>query len=411
VLNLDIIRNAQQFLRRENISGWLVYDYLTSNPVFRKIIIASGHVTRPCFIFIPATGTPSLLAHHVDAGKYTSPSPETDSLLQYRLLVYSSRASLIELLKETLSTAPIVAMEYSRFNQLPRVSRVDAGTIELIQDIGSKVVSSQDLLQYATQRWTPVQLESHVETAQKLGNIVNEAFKFIETRLQKINDIGIKSNPPTEFEIAEFIRMRFKEEGLESPDGPIVSVNSHCSDPHYEPSYENSSKIENGDWILIDLWARKSAPPENVYADITWTAYVGDKVPDDKQKVFDIVLSARDIALQYLKDSHMAGKTIQGCQVDEVARNYIASEGYGDYFTHRLGHSIGETVHGEAVNLDNFETHDSRNIISGIGFSIEPGIYLSEFGVRSEIDAYMSEDGPYATSPVQSEIVLIKPSL
>ncbi|MEC9309861.1 MAG: M24 family metallopeptidase [Chloroflexota bacterium] len=411
MLNLDIIRNAQQFLRRENISGWLVYDYLTTNPVFGKIIIASGHVTRPRFIFIPATGTPSLLAHHVDAGKYASPSSESDSLLQYRLLVYSSRTSLVELLKETLSTAPIVAMEYSRFNQLPRVSRVDAGTIELIQDMGSKVVSSQDLLQYATQRWTTAQLESHLATAQKLGNIVNEAFKFIETRLQKISNIGIKWNPPTEFEIAEFIRMRFKEEGLESPDGPIVSVNSHCSDPHYEPSSVNSSEIENGDWILIDLWARKSGSPDNVYADITWTAYVGDKVPDDKQKVFDIVISARDIALQYLKDCHREGKQIQGFQVDEVARNYIAIEGYGNYFTHRLGHSISETVHGEAVNLDNFETHDSRLIIPGIGFSIEPGIYLPDFGVRSEIDAYMSEDGPYATSPVQSEIVLIKPSL
>ena len=411
MLNLDIARNAQQFLRQENISGWLVYDYLATNPVFRKIVIASGHVTRPCFIFIPKTGNPILLAHHVDAGKYTSPSAGSDSALQCRLLVYSSRTSLVELLKETLSTAPIVAMEYSRFNQLPRVSRVDAGTIELIQDIGSKVVSSQDLLQYATQRWTTVQLESHVETAQKLGDIVKEAFKFIETRLQQINNIGIKSIPPTEFETAEFIRMRFKEEGLESLDGPIVSVNSHCSDPHYEPSGENSSKIANGDWILIDLWARKSDSPDNVYADITWTAYVGDKVPDDKKKVFDIVISARDIALQYMKDSHMSGKPIQGCQVDEVARNYITNEGYGDYFTHRLGHSISETVHGEAVNLDNFETHDSRHIIPGIGFSIEPGIYLPEFGVRSEIDAYMSENGPYATSPVQSEIVLIKPSI
>jgi Xaa-Pro aminopeptidase len=411
VLNLDIARNAQQFLRQENISGWLVYDYLATNPVFRKIVIASGHVTRPCFIFIPKTGNPILLAHHVDAGKYTSPSAGSDSALQCRLLVYSSRTSLVELLKETLSTAPIVAMEYSRFNQLPRVSRVDAGTIELIQDIGSKVVSSQDLLQYATQRWTTVQLESHVETAQKLGDIVKEAFKFIETRLQQINNIGIKSIPPTEFETAEFIRMRFKEEGLESLDGPIVSVNSHCSDPHYEPSGENSSKIANGDWILIDLWARNSNSPDNVYADITWTAYVGDKVPDDKKKVFDIVISARDIALQYMKDSHMSGKPIQGCQVDEVARNYITNEGYGDYFTHRLGHSISETVHGEAVNLDSFETHDSRHIIPGIGFSIEPGIYLPEFGVRSEIDAYMSENGPYATSPVQSEIVLIKPSI
>ena len=407
MLNSDIVRNAQQFLRKENISGWLVYNYLENNPVFRKIISPIGHVTRPCFIFIPKIGTPILFTHHVDAGKYPL---DSGSLPQYRLLVYSSRSSLVQLLKTTLSKEPIVAMEYSPLNQLPRVSRVDAGTIELIQDIGSKVVSSQDLLQYATQRWTSLQLKSHIETAQKLGDIVKEAFQFIETRLHKTDYSGIISSPPNEFETAEFIRRRFREEGLDSPDGPIVSVNSHCSDPHYEPSFETSSKIKNGDWILIDLWARKSDVPNDVYADITWTAYVGNKVPDCKQKVFDIVISARDKALQYLKSSYMSGNPVQGCQVDDVARNHIAKEGYSEYFTHRLGHSINDNVHGEAVNLDNFETHDSRYIIPGIGFSIEPGIYLPEFGVRSEIDVYMSEEGPYATSPVQTEIILIKPT-
>ena len=300
-------------------------------------------------------------------------------------------------------------MEYSPLNQLPRVSRVDAGTIELIQTLGIAVTSSENLMQYATQRWSQEQLQGHIKTAHKLGEIVNEAFDFIEERLSTSDANSGKPGSVNEFDIAEYIRIRFKEESLESPDGPIVSVNAHCSDPHYEPSLESSSPIKMGDWILIDLWARNSEVPDSIYADITWTAYVGDKVPEAQQKVFDIVISARDSALQYLKDSFLAGQQIQGWQVDTVARDYISGYGYADHFTHRLGHSINNTVHGEAVNLDNFETHDTRHIIPGIGFSIEPGIYLPEFGVRSEIDAYMSAQGPYATSPIQTEIVLIQP--
>ena len=193
---------------------------------------------------------------------------------------------------------------------------------------------------------------------------------------------------------------------MTTADGPIVSANAHCSDPHYEPAAEGSSVIGAGDWVLIDLWAREDAP-DGVYADITWTAYVGDEPPERNREIFDIVVGARDAALGFLQDAHGAGEAVQGWQVDDVARRYIAERGYGDYFTHRLGHSIYHTVHGEGVNLDNFETHDTRRVIPGVGFSIEPGIYLPEFGVRSEIDAYMSEDGPYASSPVQREIVLI----
>ena len=290
-----------------------------------------------------------------------------------------------------------VAMEYSPRNGLPRVSRVDAGTVELVESMGPEVVSSADLMQYATQRWSAEQLASHQRAGEALGRIVKEAFARIGQRLAE----GV-----TEFEIAEFIRRRFGEEGLTTADGPIVSVNAHCSDPHYEPAAEGSSVIAAGDWVLIDLWAREDTPG-SVYADITWTAYVGDDPPERYRQVFDIVLGARDAALGFLQDTHAAGEAVQGWQVDDVARRYIAERGYGDYFTHRLGHSIHHTVHGEGVNLDNFETHDTRRVIAGVGFSIEPGIYLPEFGVRSEIDAYMSEDGPYASSPVQREIALI----
>jgi len=184
-------------------------------------------------------------------------------------------------------------------------------------------------------------------------------------------------------------------------------VNANASDPHYEPSADRHSAIKQGDWLLIDLWA-KGLAVGSVYADITWVAYVGDSVPERQQEIFDIVIGARDAALHYLEDAYNQGTAVLGWQADQVAREYIGSRGYGEYFTHRLGHSIGFEVHSEAVNLDGFETHDTRRIIPGICFSIEPGIYLPEFGVRSEIDVFMSADGPYASSPVQHEVVLIK---
>ena len=383
------LQDAREYLRTEGIPGWLIYDYLGCNPALAQVATPSGHVTRPVFLLLPADGSPRLLTHHVDAGKFADVGVDT--------VVYSSRATLEAALRDALSGCARVAMEYSPMNGLPRVSRVDAGTVELVRSMGTEVVSSADLMQYATQRWSPEQLAGHQRAADTLGRIVNEAFARIGARL---------ADGVTEFEIAEFIRHRFREEGLTTADGPIVSTNAHCSDPHYEPAPEGSSVIAPGDWVLIDLWAREDTPG-SVYADITWTAYVGDDPPERYRQVFDIVLGARNAALAFLQDSHASGDAVQGWQVDDVARRYITEAGYGDYFTHRLGHSIYHTVHGEGVNLDNFETHDTRRVIPGVGFSIEPGIYLPEFGVRSEIDAYMSEDGPYASSPVQREIVLI----
>ena len=387
--NENMLRDAREFLQAESIPGWLIYDYLGCNPVLNQVATPSGHVTRPVFLYIPADGPARLLTHHVDAGKFASAGVET--------IVYSSRSSLETALQETLAPVHRVAMEYSPRNSLPRVSRVDAGTIELVRSMGPEVVSSADLMQYATQRWSPEQLAGHLRAANSLGRIVNEAFALIGQRIPE---------HPTEFEIAEFIRRRFSEEGLTTTDGPIVSTNAHCSDPHYEPAQSGSSVISPGDWVLIDLWAREDTPG-SVYADITWTAYVGATPPPRHADVFSIVLGARDAALSFLQERHSLGDSVQGWQVDDVARRYISDRGYGDYFTHRLGHSIYHTVHGEGVNLDNFETHDTRRIIPGVGFSIEPGIYLPEFGVRSEIDAYMSDDGPFASSPVQREIVLI----
>ena len=386
----NIYQAAQEFLTQEGIPAWLVYDYRQANPVFGLVISASGHVTRPCYFYIPANGEPSLLVHHVDAGKFA------DSGVP--VIVYSSRDSMLEALRGLLSGVSRIAMEYSPENTLPRVSRVDAGTVELVRSMGPEVVSSADLMQYATHQWTPEQLADHRATADNLGLIVNQAFAYAGDHLAE----GVN-----EFQVAEFIRNRFAEEGIASPDGPIVAVNANASDPHYEPSADNNSPIQQGDWLLIDLWA-KGTEPGSVFADITWVAYVGDAVPPRQQEIFDIVIGARDAALRYLEYAHNEGSPVMGWQADKVAREFIADRGYAEFFTHRLGHSIGFEVHSEAVNLDGFETHDTRRIIPGICFSIEPGIYLPEFGVRSEIDVFMSADGPFASSPVQHEVVLIQ---
>ncbi|MBM3943046.1 MAG: M24 family metallopeptidase [SAR202 cluster bacterium] len=385
----QVFQDAQQFLTQEGIPAWLIHNYRHSNPIFRQVVTPSGHVTRPCFLLVPASGAPQLLVHHVDAGKFLDCGLD--------LLVYPNREGMVEALKVLLSGVSKVAMEYSPLNALPRVSRVDAGTVELVRSLGVEVASSADVMQYATQRWSPEQLSGHKRAAEKLGLIVNQAFQRIGQTL---------AQGPTEYDVAQFIRRRFQEEGLTTTDGPIVATNAHSADPHYEPAAQGSSVIRSGDWVLIDLWARETAPG-SVYADITWVAYVGRQVPQENQDVFNIVIGARDAALKHLQEAHKKGVAVQGWQADAVAREYIAQRGYGSYFTHRLGHSISYEVHGEAVNLDGFETHDTRRIIPGIGFSIEPGIYLPEFGVRSEIDCYMSESGPYASSPVQRKIVLI----
>ena len=380
---------AQEFMAQDEIPGWLVYDYRESNPIFRQVIRPSGHVTRPCYFYLPAGGQPTLLTHHVDAGKFADSGVDC--------IVYSNRETLVSALRALISGAGRLAMEYSPMNELPRVSRVDAGTVELVRSMGVEVVTSSDLMQAATHRWTPEQYADHHNTALKLGRIVNEAFAHAGERMGQ----GV-----TEFDVAEFIRHRFAEEGIASPDGPIVAVNANASDPHYEPSTQQHSPILPGDWLLIDLWA-KGVAPGSVYADITWCAYAGDRVPERQQEIFDIVIGARDAAVEYLQDSHKKGDVVRGWQADRVARDYIESRGYGEWFTHRLGHSIGFEVHSEAVNLDGFETNDTRRIIPGVCFSVEPGIYLPEFGVRSEIDVFMSDNGPYPSSPVQREVVLL----
>ena len=385
-----VVQQAQEFMAGRDVDGWLLYDYRGVNPIFWDTVGPISNVTRPCWLWIPAGGDPRLLVSYVDGGRFIHLGLPTS--------LFVSRADMTARLGQLVGGGTTVAMEYSPEGRLPRISRVDAGTLEMVRGFGVDVVSSADLVQYATQRWSASQLESHRQAADRLGRIVLDAFAHIGDRLLA---------RPTEYDVAEFVRSRFVEDGLEVTDGPIVAANEHASDPHFEPPSEGSSPIDAGDWVLIDLWARLPGE-DTMFADITWTAFVGETVPARHQEVFDAVIGARDAALAALGEAFQRGNPVQGWQLDKVARDHIAAAGYGEYFNHRLGHSLGREVHSNAVNLDGWETHDTREVIPGIAVTFEPGIYLPEFGVRSEIDVFVAEDGPVVTTAVQDSVVLIR---
>ena len=419
----EVIGQAQEYMGEHDINGWLLYDYRGLNPIFADTVGSVGHVTRPVWLWIPASGEPSLLLSFVDQSRFDHLELDTTLFINRRDMIdklgeivgMSSGSAVMERvtgdeptgdhgdmiaeLRRELGTRRVrVAMEYTPECALPRVSNVDGGTLELVRSLGVEVVPSADLLQYATQRWNKEQLESHLFAAEKLSVIVQEAFRYIGDSL----DAGV-----TEYDVKKFIRNRFLEEGMIVTDGPAVAVNEHASDPHFDPTPENSVRIKRGDWVLIDLWTRLPGE-DDMFGDITWTAYVGDDVPARHREVFDIVIGSRDAALAEMEKAFDEGRILEGWQLDKVARDYINEAGYGDYFNHRLGHSLGREVHSNAVNLDSWETHDTRQLIPGIAVTIEPGIYIPEFGVRSEIDVFISEDGPLVTTQMQRDVVLIE---
>ena len=385
----QILQDAREHMLSAGIDGWLLYDYHNANPIFWDTVGHVPNVTRPCWLWVPTEGEAQLLVSYVDQGRFAHLGlPSTP---------FVSRDEMVSGLKALLPADGTIAMEYSPSSELPRISRVDAGTLELVRSVGVGVVSSADIVQYATQRWNDVQLASHVAAAEKLTAIVKRAFHHIRETLA--DDI-------TEYEVAEFIRRLYKAEGLETPDGPVVAVNQHSSDPHFDPTMAESAVIVEGDWVLIDLWARLHGS-DTMYADITWTGYVGKTVPQRQQSVFDTVIDARDTGLAEIVDAAAAGRELQGWQVDRAARDFVNRAGHGEQFSHRLGHSLGREVHSNAVNLDDWETHDTRLLIPGLAVTIEPGIYLADFGVRSEIDVFIGEDGPRVTTEVQTEVFLI----
>jgi len=379
---------AQEFLAASDVQAWLVYDYQGLNPTLADLTGLGGFLTRPVFLLVTPDATPVLLVSAVDAGQIPEGRSETH--------VYVGIEDAHRQLRTLLAPHPTVAMEYSPMRELPRASRVDAGTVELIRSFGVEVVSSAEVLQYATERWTEAGLASHRRAVTGVMDAAMAAFAHIGERLSA----GV-----TERDVYELILDRFAKDGLETEHGPVVAANGHGSDPHFDPA-GSPTRFVPGDWVLIDLWAREPGV-DGIYADITWVAYVGTDVPAEHQRVFDVVSGGRDAAAEFLRQRIDSGRNAQGWEVDQVARDHIARAGYGDRFVHRLGHSLGRRVHAGGVNLDNLETHDTRSFLPGLGFTIEPGVYLPSIGVRSEIDLHIGSDGLEITTPVQREVVLI----
>ncbi len=388
--NLQQIQNQ---LQTERLDGWLFFDHHVRDPIAYRVLGLDipGHVSRRWYYWIPAQGEPRKLVHRIEDW-LLDPLPGERS-------EYSSWQEQHAELAKVLNGAKRIAMQYSPNCMIPYVSLVDGGTVDLVRGLGVEVASSAALVQYFEARWTEEQLETHYEAGRRIDAILASAFLEIG-RLVKLE------GKVEEFTIAEFIRARFLEQKLVTTDGPIVAVNAHSGNPHYAPTEEQSSPIQAGDFVLIDLWA-KLDQPHSVYYDITWTASVGGPARSEIVNVFEIVSGARDRAAAFANQSIAASKAICGFEIDDVARNHIVAAGFGDRFVHRTGHSIGEEVHGNGANADNLETLDERPIIPRTCFSIEPGIYLNEFGIRSEIDCYVSATGAGPTGKVQSAIVTI----
>ena len=391
---MDIGR-IQQALRERKLGGWLFCDFHNRDHLAHRILglDSTRMTTRRWFYFVPAKGEPKKLVHSVEKGKLDS--------LPGSKLVYLPWEQLHSSLKKMLGPSKHIAMQYSPKNNIPHVSLVDAGTVELVKSMGHKVVSSADLVQLFEAVVDEEGYASHKRAAVLVDRIRAEAFEQIRKGIESNNGV-------TEYDITQFILRRFDENGLTTADAPIVGTNEHPADPHFESLPSNTRPFKRGDTVLIDLWA-KLKEPRSIYYDITWVGYIGDAPPAKYQEIFTIAKKARDAAIQFVKEKFAKGQLCYGWQVDDACRAVVKKAGYGKYFVHRTGHSIGEETHGNGVNIDNLETRDDRELMRGCCFSVEPGIYLEgEMAVRTEINMFIRHDGvPEVTGEMQQELVKI----
>jgi Xaa-Pro dipeptidase len=392
-MSLDL-QGMQSDLRAAKLDGWLFYDFRGRDPIAQRILkLPAAMRTRRWFYFVPAKGTPRKLVHKIES--------QSLAALPGKTSYYAAQDELRENLAKALGRAKNVAMQYSPKNAIPYVAMVDAGTIELVRSAGVKVVSSADLVQKYDACWSTAQLESHLAAGVAIDRIVREAFQQAAASVREKKTL-------TEYDLKEWILKEFDAAGLMTEEGPDIAVGAHASDPHYGPLPGQSSPIREGDLLLLDVWG-KTKTPGSVYYDVTWMGFLGAKVPEKYAKIFGVVRAARDTAVELIRSSVAAGKPLQGWQVDKAARAVIEKAGYGKYFFHRTGHSIGETVHGNGVNMDGLETHDVRHLLPGTCNSIEPGIYLPEFGIRSEVNVYVGEREARVTGAVQKEVLALLP--
>jgi Xaa-Pro dipeptidase len=393
-MKLEAIQAA---LRDAGHDGWLFYDHHHRDPIGERILGLDprAHITRRWYYFVPAQGEPRKLVHRIEQGRLDA-LPGSKGF-------YSSWQELAAGLESMLGDARRIAMQYSPNNAIMYVSMVDAGTIEFLRGIGKWIVSSADLVSQFEAVLNQEQIASHKVAQSAIDVILEEAWRKIGRTLRPA------SGPPgklTEFEMVQFLSAALRSEGLVWENGPNVSVNANCSDSHYEPTAECTSPMRQGDFVLIDIWG-KVDKPGSIFYDITWTGVVGREPTDREQQVFETVRNARDAAITAVETAFAAGRPIRGFEADDAARAVIRNAGFGQYFTHRTGHNIAEDIHGPGAHLDNLETHDERLLLPDTCFSVEPGIYLPEFGVRSEVDMMTAPGKAWVTGKIQRELVRI----
>jgi Xaa-Pro dipeptidase len=385
------ISAIQSELRATKLDGWLFFDHHHRDPIAGTILglDKTALVTRRWFYFIPAKGEPRKMVHKIEQGTLDS--------LPGKKYLYAGWEELHKNLPKLLSGSKTIAMQYSPENNIPYIGLVDAGTIELVRKQKKKVVSSANLVQKFEASWSAEQLEGHLEAGQIVDRITREAF-------QRAAKFVREGKPLAEYELQQWIMEQFRAGGLTTAEPPIVAVQPNNGNPHYEPKAGTSRPIRAGDLLLLDIWAKMNRPG-SVYYDITWVGYLGERVPDSYAKIFRIVKNARNAAVALVKDAVAKKKPVHGWEVDNATREVIRKAGYGKYFVHRTGHSIGQEVHGNGANMDGLETRDDRKIVPHTCFSVEPGIYLPEFGIRSEVNVYVGENEARVTGAIQEEIL------
>jgi len=388
------IGRIQSEIQAAGLDGWLLYDFHNRDEIAYHVLgLDFGKFTsRRWFYWIPASGQPVRLCSKVEPSKLDALPGDKRMYLSWRELHNG--------LREVLAGARTVAMQFSPTANIPYVSIVDGGTIDLVRSLGYEVVSSAGLVQTFEAVLDDVAYRSHVEAGGRVQRIKNDAFAMVEREVRAGKAI-------TQFDVAKFIERRWIEEGLKG-EWPIVGTNEHPANPHFEPTEGNARPIRKNDTLLIDLWAKLNQPGA-IFYDITWCGFVGRTPPPKYVEIFEVVRDARDAALEFVRSRYSAGQRVFGWEVDDACRAVVEKAGYGPYFLHRTGHSIGEEVHGNGVNIDNLETKDERELVPGICFSVEPGIYLEgEMAVRSEIDVFITPDGKVDVSgDMQRELVLM----
>jgi Xaa-Pro dipeptidase len=393
-MNLEAIQAA---VREAGFDGWLFYDHHHRDPIAGRILELDekAHVTRRWYYFVPAEGEPRKLVHRIEQGRL-------DSLPGGKGL-YSSWQELAAGLKAMLYGARLLAMQYSPNNAIMYVSMVDAGSVEFLRGLGKQIVSSADLVSQFEAVLNEEQVASHAAAQKAIDTVLAEGWQKIARTLRPAAG---KAGALTEFEMVQWLSSAMRNEGLVWENGPNVSANANSSDSHYEPTAERTAPINEGDFILIDIWGRLEKPG-SIFYDITWTGVVGREPAEKEQLVFETVRNARDAAIAAVEQAFATGRPIRGFEADDAARAVIRAAGFGEFFTHRTGHNIAQELHGSGAHLDNLETHDERLILPNTCFSVEPGIYLPEFGVRSEVNMLTAPGKAWVTGKIQQELVRI----